>query len=307
LPKRPRRKLTKRLNGDRGFFTLALCFALAVTALFTLVLYELARGSRLSVAEAGASLLSAEWNPGHGRFGQLPFIYGTLVSSTLALGLALPLSLLSAVFLVEMCPRGIADLLSSVIELIAAIPSVVIGLWGIFVLAPVVRDYIQPALSKLSFIPLFSGRTMGLSMLTAVLVLALMITPIITSLSKEAIASVPAELKDGLYALGATRLEVMKYVVIPYAKRGILAAAVLGYARAIGETMAVTMVIGNTPVISASLLSPAYTLAAVIANEFVEATSEVYVSALVASGLILFIMSALVSLAGRALARGGVG
>ncbi len=304
--KRPRRGLARPLSGDMGFLALTLCFALSVVAISALMLYELARGSRLSIAEAGAGLLSAEWDPGHRRFGQLPFIYGTLVSSTLALALALPLSLLSAVFLAEICPRSLADILSSVIDLIAAIPSVVIGLWGIFVLAPIVRDHVQPALSKLSFIPLFSGRTMGLSMLTAVLVLAIMITPIITSLSKEAIASVPAELKDGLYALGATRFEVIRHVVLPSVKRGVLAAAVLGYARAIGETMAVTMVIGNTPVISASLLSPAYTLAAVIANEFVEATSDIYVSALVASGLILFILSVLVSLAGRALARGGV-
>ncbi|NOZ82890.1 MAG: phosphate ABC transporter permease subunit PstC [Euryarchaeota archaeon] len=279
--------------------------ALAVLALAALLLLVLIRDSWSAISTFGAGfLLSTEWNPVAGRFGALPFIYGTLVSSLLALAIGVPLSLGIAVYLTEIASPRVRAILTPVIELLAAIPSVIIGLWGIFVLAPFVREHLaEPLMEHLGFLPLFKGPAYGYSVLTASLVLAIMIIPIISSISREAILAVPRLQKEGALALGATRFEMITSVVLPYARGAIFGAIMLGLGRAIGETMAVTMVIGNTPKLFTSLLHPGYTMAAVIANEFTEATGDLYLSALIEIGLILFIISMLVNVLARLVIR----
>jgi len=276
-----------------------------VLALAALLLLVLIRDSWSAISTFGAGfLLSTEWNPVAGRFGALPFIYGTLVSSLLALAIGVPLSLGIAVYLTEIASPRVRAILTPVIELLAAIPSVIIGLWGIFVLAPFVREHLaEPLMEHLGFLPLFKGPAYGYSVLTASLVLAIMIIPIISSISREAILAVPRLQKEGALALGATRFEMITSVVLPYARGAIFGAIMLGLGRAIGETMAVTMVIGNTPKLFTSLLHPGYTMAAVIANEFTEATGDLYLSALIEIGLILFIISMLVNVLARLVIR----
>ncbi len=290
----------KWAQGDRIFWLLAFFSSLSVIIMFILLFYELLANS-LPLWSRGVDFITGTvWNPLKGLFGALPFIYGTLVTASLAILLSTFLGVGIAIFLSEIVSGGIRDTISSIIELIAAIPSVIIGLWGIFVLAPFVRDNLQPFLQHLSFIPLFSGRTLsGLSMLTAILILTFMVTPIVAAIAKDALLMVPEDLKEALYSLGATRYEVIRNVCIPYARQGIFGGVILGYGRALGETMAVTMVIGNTPTISASLLNPGYTMAAVIANEFTEATGDVYLSALIGIALLLLLISLAVNLVGR--------
>jgi len=290
----------KRAQGDRIFWLFAFFSSLSVIIMFTLLFYELLANS-LPIWSRGIDFITGMvWNPLKGLFGALPFIYGTLVTASLAILLSAFLGVGIAIFLSEIVSGGIRDTISSIIELVAAIPSVIIGLWGIFVLAPFVRDSLQPLLQHLSFIPLFSGRTLsGLSMLTAILILTFMVTPIVAAIAKDALLMVPEDLKEALYSLGATRYEVIRNVCIPYARQGIFGGVILGYGRALGETMAVTMVIGNTPAISASLLNPGYTMAAVIANEFTEATGDVYLSALIGIALLLLLISLAVNLVGR--------
>ncbi len=290
----------KRAQGDRIFWFLAFFSSISVIIMFTLLFYELLANS-LPIWSQGINFVTGVvWNPLKGLFGAFPFIYGTLITASLAILLSTLLGVGIAIFLSEIAPGGIRDVISSIIELIAAIPSVIIGLWGIFVLAPFVRDNLQPLLQHLSFIPLFSGKTLsGLSMLTAVLILTFMVTPIVAAIAREALLMVPEDLKEALYSLGATRYEVIRNVCIPYARQGIFGGVILGYGRALGETMAVTMVIGNTPTISASLLNPGYTMAAVIANEFTEATGDVYLSALIGIALLLLLISLAVNLVGR--------
>ena len=290
----------KRAQGDRIFWLFAFFSSLSVIIIFTLLFYELLANS-LPIWSRGIDFITGMvWNPLKGLFGALPFIYGTLVTASLAILLSAFLGVGIAIFLSEIVSGGIRDTISSIIELVAAIPSVIIGLWGIFVLAPFVRDSLQPLLQHLSFIPLFSGRTLsGLSMLTAILILTFMVTPIVAAIAKDALLMVPEDLKEALYSLGATRYEVIRNVCIPYARQGIFGGVILGYGRALGETMAVTMVIGNTPAISASLLNPGYTMAAVIANEFTEATGDVYLSALIGIALLLLLISLAVNLVGR--------
>ena len=289
------------MKSDKVFQTITFLFSVLFLFFLMLFLYELAAGSIPTWQRLGLSFIFGRvWDPLKNVFGALPFLYGTLVSSTFALLLALPLGLGVAVFLSEIAPLRIRGVLSSTIELIAAIPSVVIGLWGIFVLAPFVRDYLQPVLHLFSFIPFFSGSSLtGLSMLTAILVLTFMITPIVATIGKDSLLMVPEDLKEGMYSLGARRYEVIAYVSVPYAKNGILGGLVLGYGRALGETMAVAMVIGNSYLMSSSLLYPGYTMAAVLANEFAEVTGGLYLSSLMTMAFLLLLISIVINLIGR--------
>jgi phosphate transport system permease protein len=229
------------------------------------------------------------WDPVAGQFGALPFLYGTILTSALALLIAVPLGVGAAIFLSELAPRRLSDIMSFLIELLAAVPSVIYGLLGIFVLVPLVRQFLEPVLGKtLGFLPLFSGPPYGVGFLSAGLILAVMIIPFIITVTREVMLSTPKLLREAAMALGATRWEVATTVVLPFARSGISGAIFLALARALGETMAVTMVIGNTPVVSASLFSPGYTMAAVLANEFTEATGDLYLNALIEIGLVLF-------------------
>ncbi len=276
--------------GDRLFQWLTLGMALSVAVLIVLVGWELFAGSRLALRQFGPRfLVHSDWDPVQERFGALPFIYGTLVSSLVALVIAVPLSIATAVFLTELAPPWLRQPVVTMVEMLAAVPSVIFGLWGIFVMIPWLREHVFPLLIKFfGFLPLFRGPNYGVSLLAAGMIIAIMILPIITSVSREILRSVPDLQREAAYGLGATRWEVTRIAVLSYAKRGLFGAAVLGLGRALGETMAVTMVIGNRPEISASLLAPGYTLASVIANEFTEATTDLYLSALFEIGLVLF-------------------
>jgi phosphate transport system permease protein len=265
------------------------------------IAFVLAVGAMPSIRRFGPAFLwTLRWDPVHNVFGALPFVFGTVVSSLLALLIAVPISLGVAVCLVEIAPLRIAVALSFVIELLAAIPSVILGLWGIFVLAPWVRAVVEPALgAALGWLPLFSGPHYGVGLLTAGFILAIMIIPIVSSVSRDVLRAVPAEQREAMYALGATRWEVVSRAVLPYGRVGIIGAVILGLGRALGETMAVTMVIGNRPQIPMSLFQPAYTIAAVLANEFSEATSDLYLSALIQMALVLLGLSLIVNALAR--------
>jgi phosphate transport system permease protein len=292
-----------KLSGDFIFEVFVGLFALSIIVLAFLLFRELFLGSGLSRNAFGFGFLTGStWDPVNEVFGALPFIFGTLVSSFLALLIAVPFSLGIAIFLSELAPEKLRTPLSFIIELLAAVPSVIIGLWGIFVLAPLIRDYLAPPLSTyLGFLPLFQGPMYGLSMLTGGVILAIMIIPITSSISREVIMTVPTHQREGALALGATGWETTRIAVLPYARSGIFGAVILGFGRAIGETMAVTMVIGNSPRISTSLFSPSYTMASVIANEFVEATSKLYISSLIEIGFLLLVLSVIVNIAARIL------
>lgn len=275
--------------GDPVFQWLTLAMALSIFGLIGLIGYELARGAGPSIHKFGWHfLVSSEWDPVSNSFGALPFIYGTLVSSAIALLIAVPISIATAVFLTELAPQWLRQPLIMFIELLAAIPSVILGLWGIFVMVPWLRDNLFPWLQKyFGFLPLFQGPIYGVSMLAGGIIVAIMIIPIITSVSREILRFVPGLQREAAYALGATRWEVTRIAVLSYAKKGLFGAVILGLGRALGETMAVTMVIGNAPQIVKSLFAPGYTLASVIANEFNEATGTLYPSALFEIGLVL--------------------
>jgi phosphate transport system permease protein len=283
-------------TGDAVFCLLLLSSVLFILAVIALMMYEMAANSALSLRQFGFRFLSGrEWNPIKGEFGALPFIYGTVVSSLIALVIAVPLSLGVAVFLVEQSPRRLARPLAFLVELLAAIPSVVYGLWGIFVLAPVLRVHVEPVLQRFfGRLPLFQGTVTGIGLFTGGIILAIMVTPIITAVVRDVLAAVSVSQREAALALGATRWETTR-VVLAGAASGIAGAIILGLGRAIGETMAVTMVIGNRPVISASLFEPSYTIASVIANEFTEASEDLYLSALVEIGLILFLVTFIVN------------
>lgn len=258
--------------------------------------WELIRNSRLAWEAFGPKfLITSVWDPVAEIYGALPFIYGTLVSSLIALIIAVPLGVGSAIFLAELAPKRISSILTFFIELLAAVPSVILGLMGIFVLVPAVKS-VQPFLMKtLGFLPLFQGHAYGIGLLTAGIILALMILPYITSISREVILSVPQVLKEASLGLGATHWEMVRMVVLPYARSGIMGSIFLALGRALGETMAVTMVIGNKAKISLSLFDPSYSMAAVIANEFAEATSDLYVHSLIAIALSLFGITVIVN------------
>ena len=303
--------LSRRHFGDRAFKGLALLMALSVFALIVLIGLELWSGSHQALQKFGWRFLSSsEWDPVDEQFGALPFIFGTLVSSVVALIIAVPLSIATALYLTELAPLWLRQPLILFIELLAAVPSVILGLWGIFVMVPWLREHLFPALqSALGFLPLFQGPIYGVSVLAGGIIIAIMIVPIITSVSREILRSVPGLQREAAYALGATRWEVTRIAVLSYARKGLFGAVILGLGRALGETMAVTMVIGNRPEIAASLFAPGYTMASVIANEFTEATTDIYLNALFEIGLVLLGLTILVNAAAQLLLKtlGGPG
>jgi len=288
---------------DAVFGVLILLTAASVFAIVVFVLWELIDKSRLSLHQFGMGFfVGHDWDPVNDQYGAMPFIFGTLVSSFLALLLAIPLSVGVAVYVTEMCPVRLRAIISFLVELLAAIPSVIYGLWAIFVLAPLLRDYLEPFLAKtLGWTGLFTGPMYGIGMLAAGIILAIMIVPIIASITREVLTAVPQNQREAVLALGATRWEMIRMGVLRNARIGIVGGIILGLGRALGETMAVTMVIGNRPEIAKSLFAPGYTMASVIANEFSEATGDLYLSALVEIGLALFIVTLIVNALARLL------
>ena len=282
-----------------GVFSVAMLgCALCVLALVGLIVYELVTKSSLSWHASGwRFFFRSEWDPVNDQFGALPFIYGTIVSSILALIIAVPLAVGVAVFITEMSPPWLRGPLAFTTELLAAIPSVIYGLWAVFVLVPLLRLFVEPWLARyLGWTGLFEGTPFGIGMLAAGVILAIMIIPIISSITREVMTAVPNHQREAVLALGATRWEMIRTGVLRNARAGILGGVILGLGRALGETMAVTMVIGNRPEIARSLFAPGYTMASVIANEFTEATGDVYLSALVEVGLALFIVTIIVNI-----------
>jgi phosphate transport system permease protein len=276
-------------------------FAFVLLFIVCAIGYELARQSLESIQKFGLAFWRTEiWDPVAGEFGALPFIWGTLYSSILALLISTPIALGIAVFISELCPAVLRQPLVFLTELLAAIPSIVYGLWGIFVLVPAVRTIEASMPEMLRQLPLFSGPPLGVGMLAAAMILAIMVIPFTSSVSREVLRSVPSAQREGAYALGATRFEAIRAALF-FARTGIVGAIMLGFGRALGETMAVTMVIGNTPRISTSLFAPQYTMAAVIANEFTEAADSLYLAALVEIGLVLFIITLIVNSLSRLL------
>jgi phosphate transport system permease protein len=286
---------------DLGFRLGTGIVALSLVLLVVAIGWELARQSQLSIAKFGFGFwVNDIWDPVSGEFGARPFIWGTLYSSVLALALATPIALGIAIFLSELCPAWLRQPLTFLTELLAAIPSIVYGLWGIFVLVPAVR-YVEASLpSALRQLPIFAGPPVGVGMLSAVLILAVMVIPFTSSVAREVLKAVPMSQREAAYALGATQWEAIR-AALYYARTGIMGAIMLGFGRALGETMAVTMVIGNNPQISLSLFAPQYTMAAVLANEFTEAADELYLDALIEVGLVLFAITLVVNVASRLL------
>jgi phosphate transport system permease protein len=280
-------------DGDEIARLITLLFAASVVLITLLIVYELWQGSVLPRHKFGfAFFRTSVWDPNFEQFGALPFIFGTLVTSAVALFIAVPLGIGAAIFLAELATARLSDALEFFIDLLAAVPSVIYGLLGIFIVVPVMRDVIQPALKNtLGFIPLFKGPAFGIGFLTAGVVLAIMVIPYIISVSREILLSVPRDQREAALALGSTRWESTWKVVVPFARTGIMGSIFLALARALGETMAVTMVIGNTPAIAASLFSPGDSIASVIANQFTEATGELYTQSLIELGLVLFLLT----------------
>ncbi len=288
---------------DRIFKYVMTTCGLAVLGVLGLIVYELVLRSGPSWHTSGFKFFAgSDWDPVNEHFGALPFIYGTLVSSLLALIIAVPLAVGVAVFTTEMCPQSLRGPLSFFVELLAAIPSVIYGLWAIFILVPLLSQYVQPFLaSTLGWTGLFEGPPYGFGMLAAGIVLAIMIVPIISSITREVLMVVPQHQREGVLALGATRWEMIRVGVLRNARAGIVGGIILGLGRALGETMAVTMVIGNRPEIAKSLFASGYTMASVLANEFSEATGDVYLSALIEIGLALFLVTIVVNAMARLL------
>jgi len=285
--------LSRLRDGDEIARLITMVFAATVVLITLSLVYELWTNSALARAKFGLHFLVTQvWDPVIDQYGALPFMYGTLVTSALALLIAVPLGIGAAIFLAELAPPRISDTLQFFIDLLAAVPSVIYGLLGVFIIVPLMRTVIFPGLNKpLGFMPFFKGPSYGVGFLTAGIVLAIMVIPYIISVSREVLLSVPRDQREAALALGSTRWESTWKVVVPFAKTGILGSVFLALARALGETMAVTMVIGNTPTISASLFSPGDSIASVIANQFTEATGDLYLQALVALGLVLFLMT----------------
>ena len=290
-------------RGDRVFHWTMRAIALGFLALMAAIVLALMVESWPAAHAFGWKfVVGTNWDPVAESFGALPFIYGTLVSSLRALLIAVPLGIGSAIFLAELAPFWARNPVAFLIELLAAIPSVVYGLWGIFVLAPFLRVWLQPFLgATLGFLPLFQGPPYGVGMLAAGIILAIMVVPFITTVSREVLLAVPGTQREAALALGATRWETTRLAVLRYGRSGLVGAVLLGLGRALGETMAVTMVIGNRPEIAASLFAPGYTMASVLANEFTEATSDLYLSALVEIGLILLVLTVVVNALARLL------
>jgi phosphate transport system permease protein len=283
--------------GDRVFRWLLTLGALTIPVLLGFLVYELWMGSRLAIGKFGLDFVTTStWDPVAEQFGAFPLIFGTLISSVVALVIAVPLSLGVAIYLSEFAPKSVRQPVAFLISLLAAIPSVVYGLWGIFVLISILRTTAFPFLRDvLGFLPLFQGAIYGPSMLSAGIILAIMVMPYIMSVSREVLLAVPDTQREAALALGATRWEAVITAILPYARSGIVGAVILGLGRALGETMAVTMLIGNVHQISASLIAPGYTMASLIANEFAEATGDLHVSALMAVGAVLFAVTLIVN------------
>jgi phosphate transport system permease protein len=288
---------------DNSFRALMALCACSIFFIVALIAFELVSRSRMTLEQFGMSFFfRSAWDPVNHNFGALPFIYGTVVSSLVALCIAVPLAIGLAIFLTEMCPRALRSPLAFLTELLAAIPSVVYGLWAVFVLVPLLREHVNPVLVKvLGWTTLFSGPNYGIGMLAAGVILAIMILPIISSLTREVMSAVPHTQREAVLALGATRWEMIWMGVLRNARIGIVGSIILGLGRALGETMAVTMVIGNRPDIAKSLFAPAYSMASVIANEFSEASDDTYLSALIEIGLALFIVTIIVNALARLL------
>ncbi|MFY9690155.1 MAG: phosphate ABC transporter permease subunit PstC [Candidatus Acidiferrales bacterium] len=289
----PRSFVSRLREGDEIAHVITLIFAASILLITSLLVLELWRNSHLSRAQFGWRFFwTSTWDPVFSHFGALPFIYGTLVTSAVSLAIAVPLGLAAAIFLAELAPRTLSDSIAFLIDLLAAVPSVIYGLLGIFIVVPLMRTVIGPAIKHtVGFLPIFSGPNYGVGFLTAGIVLAIMIVPFIISVSREVLLTVPRDQREAAMGLGATRWEATWKVVVPWARTGIMGSVFLALARALGETMAVTMVIGNDPKIAASLFAPGYTIASVIANEFTEATGDLYLSALIELGLVLFLMT----------------
>ena len=290
-------------RADAAFFFAMLSCGCSVLALVGLIVYELITKSSLSWHAFGWKFFfQSDWDPVNDQFGALPFVYGTIVSSILALLIAVPLAVGVAVYITEMAPRWLRGSLAFTTELLAAIPSVIYGLWAIFVLVPLLRQYLQPWLAKyLGWTGLFEGPPYGIGMLAAGIILAVMVVPIVSSITREVMTAVPQQQREAVLALGATRWEMIRTGVLRNARAGIMGGVILGLGRALGETMAVTMVIGNRPEIAKSLFAPGYTMASVIANEFSEATGDLYLSALVEVGLALFLVTIIVNIVAQLL------
>ena len=284
-------------SGDTFAHLLTLFCASSILLLTAALVYKLYINSTGPIHKFGFGFLTGRtWDPVSGDFGALPFVYGTVVTSALALLIAVPLGVGAAIFLSELAPPRISNALTFVIELLAAVPSVIYGLLGMFITVPLLRNYGEPFLKRtLGFLPLFQGPMYGVGMLAGGLVLAIMVVPFIISLSREVLLAVPVEQREAALGLGATKWESTWQVVVPYARLGIMASIFLALARALGETMAVTMVIGNAPKISSSLFAPGYSIAAVIANEFTEATGDLYLQSLIELGLVLFALTIVIN------------
>jgi phosphate transport system permease protein len=291
LGRRTSRGFISRLRGgDEIAYLITLACTVSILLIVGLIVYELWFNSQATFKAFGFGFLkSSAWDPNANKFGALPFIYGTCVTAFLGMLIAVPLGVAASIFLAEMAPPKLSNFLTFLIELLAAVPSVIYGLLGIFILVPAIRVYLVPPLkSAFGFLPIFEGTFYGLSFLSAGIVLSVMVVPFIVSVSREVLLAVPVEQREAALALGATKWETTWDIVLPNASAGIFGSVFLALARALGETMAVTMVIGNTPKISASLLSPGYSIAAVIANEFAEANGDLYISSLIFMALVLF-------------------
>jgi phosphate transport system permease protein len=296
----------KRLRaGDEIAYLVTFICAASVILITAMLVWELFQTSAQSRDKFGwAFLWTTTWDPANGQFGALPFIYGTVITSAIAMIIAIPLGVGAAIFLAELAPPGISSALTFLIELLAAVPSVIFGLLGIFILVPFLRD-IEPAIKAvLGWSPAFSGPFYGVSLFSAGVVLSVMIIPFIISISREVILAVPNDQREGALALGATRWETTWDVVVPFARKGIAGSIFLALARSLGETMAVTMVVGNEPRIHASLLAPGYSIAALLANEFTENTGPLHVAALTELGLVLFALTIVINGAARILVAG---
>ncbi len=290
-------------HGETIFHGLVVLASLAVIAVIAGIVAVIAQESIPGILHNGDRFLwGTTWDPVHSIFGALPFIYGTVLTSVSALILAMLVGVGVALYLVELAPAWIARPVGFMVEMLAAIPSVVYGLWGIFVLAPWLRTFVEePLHSSLGWVPLFAGNPIGIGNLAAVVVLTIMVLPTVAAVSRDVVAAVPLSQREAALALGATRWETIRVGVLPYARSGIIGAGILGLARGVGETMAVTMVIGNAPTISASLFSQGYTMASVIANEFTEATTQLYRSSLIEIGLLLLVITLVINAAARLL------
>jgi phosphate transport system permease protein len=289
--------------GDRVFSRLTLFFSILIVAILIALLIALGIDAWPAIQKFGISFItSVEWDPVNEVFGALPAIYGTLLSSLIGLIIAVPISLGSAIFLSELAPQWMRRPCSFLIEMLAAIPSVIIGLWGLYVMVPFIRNPIEIWLgSNLGFLPLFSGPPFGVGFLSAGLILAIMVIPIITAVSREAIVAVPLTQREAMLALGATRWEMITRAVLPYCRSGLVGGVILGLGRALGETMAVTMVIGNAYTLSPSLFSPGATIASKVASEFNEASGDMYIGSLIELALVLFAITLLVNIIARLL------